>query len=222
MIAVELHPEAGGARRYCEALQARGLLCKETHDHTIRIAPPLVITADQVDWIAGAVRGGAGRANPPGGAWRRQDETIPPLPVAKGREVHDRNRPHRRRLARHRTWPGGSAGRPGLGGHRTARSPSGETALKALAGEVGRQGRMWRRWTPPIWPRPKLCVIALKDQVFDLIVVNAGVGGPRDKNPRTVTNEEFTDLFVTNALAPVRFAELFAKQVTAPNRRASV
>ena len=50
MIAVELHPEAGGARAYCKAMQARGVLCKETHDHTIRIAPPLVITADQVDW----------------------------------------------------------------------------------------------------------------------------------------------------------------------------
>ena len=50
MIAVELHPEAGGARRVCEALQARGLLAKETHDHTIRIAPPLVITDDQADW----------------------------------------------------------------------------------------------------------------------------------------------------------------------------
>jgi ornithine--oxo-acid transaminase len=50
MLAVELHPEAGGARPFCQRLQARGLLCKETHDHTIRIAPPLVITADQVDW----------------------------------------------------------------------------------------------------------------------------------------------------------------------------
>ena len=50
MIAVELHPEAGGARAYCQALQTRGLLCKETHDHTIRIAPPLVITEAQVDW----------------------------------------------------------------------------------------------------------------------------------------------------------------------------
>ena len=50
MIAVELHPEAGGARAYCQALQTRGLLCKETHDHTIRIAPPLVITEGQVDW----------------------------------------------------------------------------------------------------------------------------------------------------------------------------
>ncbi|WMT77705.1 ornithine--oxo-acid transaminase [Bradyrhizobium sp. Ash2021] len=50
MLAVELHPEAGRARRYCEALQARGLLAKDTHEHTIRIAPPLVITSDQVDW----------------------------------------------------------------------------------------------------------------------------------------------------------------------------
>jgi ornithine--oxo-acid transaminase len=52
MIAVELHAEAGGARRVCEALQARGLLAKETHDHTIRIAPPLILTAHQADWIA--------------------------------------------------------------------------------------------------------------------------------------------------------------------------
>ncbi len=52
MIAVELNADAGGARRICEALQARGLLAKETHDHTIRIAPPLILTADQADWIA--------------------------------------------------------------------------------------------------------------------------------------------------------------------------
>jgi ornithine--oxo-acid transaminase len=50
MLAVELHPEAGGARRYCEALRARGILAKDTHEHSIRIAPPLVITRDQVDW----------------------------------------------------------------------------------------------------------------------------------------------------------------------------
>ena len=52
MLAVELHAEAGGARRVCENLQRRGLLCKETHDHTIRIAPPLILTDDQADWIA--------------------------------------------------------------------------------------------------------------------------------------------------------------------------
>jgi ornithine--oxo-acid transaminase len=49
MLAVELHPESGDARRYCEALQGRGILAKDTHGHTIRIAPPLVITSDQVD-----------------------------------------------------------------------------------------------------------------------------------------------------------------------------
>jgi ornithine--oxo-acid transaminase len=51
MIAVELHADAGGARRVCEALQGRGLLAKETHDHTIRIAPPLILTDTQADWI---------------------------------------------------------------------------------------------------------------------------------------------------------------------------
>ncbi|MBB5536530.1 ornithine--oxo-acid transaminase [Rhizobium giardinii] len=50
MLAVELVPEAGGARKYCEALKQRGILAKDTHGDTIRIAPPLVITRDQVDW----------------------------------------------------------------------------------------------------------------------------------------------------------------------------
>ncbi len=50
MIAVELDPAAGGARRYCERLRELGVLCKETHTHTIRVAPPLVIDAETVDW----------------------------------------------------------------------------------------------------------------------------------------------------------------------------
>jgi len=49
-IGVELHPEAGGARRFCEALKNRGVLCKETHTNVIRFAPPLVITKDEIDW----------------------------------------------------------------------------------------------------------------------------------------------------------------------------
>jgi len=48
---VELDPAAGGARPVCEKLVARGLLAKETHDHIIRVAPPLILTADQADWI---------------------------------------------------------------------------------------------------------------------------------------------------------------------------
>ncbi len=47
---VELTEEAGGARKYCYALKDRGMLCKDTHTHTIRLAPPLVITRDQLDW----------------------------------------------------------------------------------------------------------------------------------------------------------------------------
>jgi ornithine--oxo-acid transaminase len=49
-IGVELHRSAGGARRFCEALKVEGLLCKETHDHVIRIAPPLVIKKEEIDW----------------------------------------------------------------------------------------------------------------------------------------------------------------------------
>jgi ornithine--oxo-acid transaminase len=49
MIGVDLWPEAGGARRFCEALQERGILCKETHETVIRFAPPLIITREEID-----------------------------------------------------------------------------------------------------------------------------------------------------------------------------
>jgi ornithine--oxo-acid transaminase len=52
MLAVELHADAGDARRVCETLQRRGLLAKETHEHTIRIAPPLIIGEPEVEVIA--------------------------------------------------------------------------------------------------------------------------------------------------------------------------
>jgi ornithine--oxo-acid transaminase len=50
MIGVELREEAGGARRFCETLMARGLLCKETHRNVIRFAPPLIIRREEIDW----------------------------------------------------------------------------------------------------------------------------------------------------------------------------
>ncbi len=50
LIGVELVPEAGGARRFCEALEQEKLLCKETHENVIRFAPPLVITKTDIDW----------------------------------------------------------------------------------------------------------------------------------------------------------------------------
>jgi ornithine--oxo-acid transaminase len=50
MIGIELYPRAGGARKYCEKLQEKGVLCKETHENVIRFAPPLVITQNEIDW----------------------------------------------------------------------------------------------------------------------------------------------------------------------------
>ncbi len=50
MLAIELDPAAGGARQYCYQLKDRGLLAKDTHEHTIRLAPPLIVNEDQVDW----------------------------------------------------------------------------------------------------------------------------------------------------------------------------
>ncbi len=47
---IDLHPEAGGARKFTEALMEKGMLCKETHTHTIRLAPPLTITKEDLDW----------------------------------------------------------------------------------------------------------------------------------------------------------------------------
>jgi ornithine--oxo-acid transaminase len=50
MLAVELRAAAGGARRFCEALRRAGLLCKDTHGHTICVSPPLVIAREEADW----------------------------------------------------------------------------------------------------------------------------------------------------------------------------
>jgi ornithine--oxo-acid transaminase len=46
-IGIELH---SAARPYCEKLKDEGILCKETHDRVLRVAPPLVITKDEIDW----------------------------------------------------------------------------------------------------------------------------------------------------------------------------
>ncbi|ACV57381.1 ornithine--oxo-acid transaminase [Alicyclobacillus acidocaldarius] len=52
-IGVELHEKA---RPYCERLKEAGLLCKETHENTIRFAPPLVITEDELAWAFEQIR----------------------------------------------------------------------------------------------------------------------------------------------------------------------
>jgi ornithine--oxo-acid transaminase len=56
LIGVELLPEANGARRFCESLQSLGILAKETHEHVIRFAPPLVIEKDTIDWALPRIR----------------------------------------------------------------------------------------------------------------------------------------------------------------------
>src|SRR5512145_748780 len=56
LIGIELKHEAKGARRFCEALQERGILAKETHEHVIRFAPPLVIDKDTIDWALPSIR----------------------------------------------------------------------------------------------------------------------------------------------------------------------
>lgn len=55
-IGVVLKPGAGGARRFCESLQTEGILAKETHEHVIRFAPPLIINKETIDWALPRVR----------------------------------------------------------------------------------------------------------------------------------------------------------------------
>jgi ornithine--oxo-acid transaminase len=56
LIGVELNPEAKGARRFAEALKGKGILAKETHDHVLRFAPPLVIDKPTIDWALPLIR----------------------------------------------------------------------------------------------------------------------------------------------------------------------
>ena len=49
-VGIDLKPEAGGARRFCEALLDQGILAKETHESVIRLAPPLTISEQELDW----------------------------------------------------------------------------------------------------------------------------------------------------------------------------
>lgn len=53
---VDIDPSLATGRQVCEALMARGVLAKDTHGSTIRLAPPLVITADEVIWAVSQLR----------------------------------------------------------------------------------------------------------------------------------------------------------------------
>ncbi|MCH8806598.1 MAG: ornithine--oxo-acid transaminase [Planctomycetes bacterium] len=49
-VGIELHAAAGTARQYCEQLMGMGMLCKDTHEQVIRLAPPLCISRTEIDW----------------------------------------------------------------------------------------------------------------------------------------------------------------------------
>ena len=94
----------------------------------------------------------------------------------------------------------------------TARDPEKASALNELAAVSGGRVRVEQADITDVGS-----ITALRDrlagQTFETIIINAGVGGPPGKNPRTVSDEEFSHLFITNALAPVRTAEIFISQV---------
>jgi ornithine--oxo-acid transaminase len=56
LVGMELKPNAGGARRFCEAMASNGILAKETHENIIRFAPPLIITQETLDWAIPIIR----------------------------------------------------------------------------------------------------------------------------------------------------------------------
>ncbi len=56
MIGVEIKAESGTARPYCEALQKRGILAKETHEQVVRFAPPLTVEKTDLEWALGEIR----------------------------------------------------------------------------------------------------------------------------------------------------------------------
>ncbi len=49
-VGAEIEPEIATAREVCERLLAKGVLSKETHRTVVRLAPPLVITREDLDW----------------------------------------------------------------------------------------------------------------------------------------------------------------------------
>ena len=95
----------------------------------------------------------------------------------------------------------------------TVRALAGATALKALAEEFGRKVVAIEVVDIADFDSTEALRGRLEGQIFDVVVVNAGVSGPTDKNPRNVSREEFCNLFVTNSLSPVRLAELLVKNV---------
>jgi len=56
LLAIQFNEKGGKAKKYVMAMKERGLLAKQTHVHTIRFAPPLVITKDEIDYAFGIIK----------------------------------------------------------------------------------------------------------------------------------------------------------------------
>jgi ornithine--oxo-acid transaminase len=56
LIGIEIARAAGTARSFCETLATRGLLCKDTHEQVIRLAPPLIVERAELDWLVEQLR----------------------------------------------------------------------------------------------------------------------------------------------------------------------
>jgi ornithine--oxo-acid transaminase len=55
-IGIEIDPSHASAREVVELLMDRGLLSKETHETVVRLAPPLIISREQVDWSVSQIK----------------------------------------------------------------------------------------------------------------------------------------------------------------------
>ena len=55
-VGVEIDPAMASAREIVEQLMARGLLSKETHETVVRLAPPLIITREQINWSVNQIK----------------------------------------------------------------------------------------------------------------------------------------------------------------------
>ena len=55
-IGLEIDPAMATARTICEALMGRGILSKETHNTVVRLAPPLIISQEELDWAIVQIR----------------------------------------------------------------------------------------------------------------------------------------------------------------------
>ncbi|MGI9260412.1 MAG: ornithine--oxo-acid transaminase [Woeseiaceae bacterium] len=55
-VGIEIDPALGSAREICERLMSRGLLSKETHETVVRLAPPLIVTKEELDWAVDQIK----------------------------------------------------------------------------------------------------------------------------------------------------------------------